>query len=55
MTYVMGAVDKTCLLTCVDWFGSELACRSFRHWFSAVDREKHCPSAARPVGIEGLK
>lgn len=52
---VMGAVDKTCLVTCVNWFENELGCRSFRHWFSAVDRGKHCPSAVRLVGIEGPK
>jgi hypothetical protein len=51
----MDAVDKTCLVTCVDWFGNELGYSSFRHWFSAVDRGKHCPSAVRLVGIEGPK
>ena len=44
-TCVMGAVWWR-----VNWFGNELGCRSFRRWFSAVDRGKHCPSAVEARG-----
>ena len=46
----MGAVDKICLVTCVNWLGNESDHCSFWQWLSAVDRGKHCPSAVEPSG-----
>jgi hypothetical protein len=51
----MGEVDKTCLVTCVNWFVNELGCRSFRQWLNAVDRGKHGPSAVEARGNRRTK